>query len=205
MKQSRQLAPTHEIHLLPRRQDAIEADVKEIKNAIDNELMRKSDLPLLVQAFSDAAENEEILIVNGEPLKADAAFQSIYKKAKKSIIVIDDYVGVKTLTPLAASKSSVSLTIITDNKATPRLRLSDYNDFQTENAGRTIKFVKSQNQFHDRYILLDYGEANPVLYHCGMSAKDAGNKVGSITKLSDIKDCKALIGAALSNPPLTLT
>ena len=205
MNQSRQIAPSHEIYLLSRRQDAIETDVKEIKNAIDNELMRKSDLPLLIQAFSDAAENEEILIVNGEPLKADSAFQSIYKKAKESIIVIDDYVGVKTLTHLATSKSSVSLTIITDNKAIPRLRLSDYNDFQTENAGRTIKFVKSQNQFHDRYILLDYGGANPVLYHCGMSSKDAGNKVGSITKLSDIKDCKALIGAALSNPPLTLT
>ncbi|MBR5048549.1 MAG: ORF6N domain-containing protein [Erysipelotrichaceae bacterium] len=205
MNQSRQIAASREMYLLSRRQDAIEADVKEISNTINNKLVSKDELPLLIQAFSDAAGNEEILIANGKPLKADEAFQSIYKKAKKNIIIVDDYISVKTLTHLAASKGSVNLTIITDNKARPRLRLSDYNDFQAESTGRTISFIQNQRQFHDRYILLDYGEANPLLYHCGIGAKDAGNKVTSITKLADIKDCKALIGSALSNPALTLT
>ena len=56
---------------------------------------------------------------------------------------MDDYIGLKTLNHLEHTKTNVALTIISDNKARPPLRLTEYNDFLTENPGRRIAFIQS--------------------------------------------------------------
>ncbi len=79
-------------------------------------MVTRADLADLLKLFDDGLQNEEILILDGEPFKADIAYQAIYGKAKRSVIIVDDYVGPKTLRHLAAIKSKVSVTIISDNK-----------------------------------------------------------------------------------------
>lgn len=163
----------------------VQKNTERIAN-IEANMVTKADLSDFMKLFDSGIEHEEILILDGEPFKADVAYQKIYRKAKRTIIVVDDYIGVKTLNHLAHSKQNTAITIISDNKARPQLRLTKYNDFLTENPGRRITFIQSTKKAHDRYIVLDEGTKEMKVYHCGASSKDAGNKITTITRLTDI-------------------
>ena len=183
--------------------DKVEENSKEIKEIRDN-MVSKADLSDFMKLFDQGLGNEEILILDGKPFKADEAYQKIYKGAKTKITIIDDYIGTKTLHHIAHSKKNVKITIISDNAARPRLSLNEYNDFVTENPGRSIVFLQSLHRVHDRYILLDEGTKSMKVYHCGASSKDAGNRITTITRIMDIDDYKATIRAMLNNPALVL-
>ena len=200
ISQNRQLLPQQELLLLSGKQALLEGEVREIKET----MVTKAELSDFMKLFDSGIEHEEILILDGEPFKADVAYQKIYGKAKRKIIIVDDYLGVKTLHHLAHAKANVALTIISDNKARPPLRLTEYNDFLTENPGRSIGFIQSANRAHDRYIVLDEGTKDMKVYHCGASSKDAGKKITTITRLADIDDYKNTIRMLLSNPALLL-
>ena len=98
----------------------------------------------------------------------------------------------------------MKITIISDNAARPKLSLAEYNDFITENPGRTITFIQSLHRAHDRYIMLDDGTKDMKVYHCGASSKDAGNRITTITRIINIDDYKATIKAMLGNSILVL-
>ena len=120
--------------------DKVEENSKEIKEMRES-MVSKTDLSDFIKLFDQGLSNEEILILDGQPFKADEAYQKIYRSAKSKIMVIDDYIGTKTLHHLAHSKKNAKITIISDNAARPGLRLSEYNDYLTENPGRTITFL----------------------------------------------------------------
>ena len=176
------------------------ADIQTIKDT----MVTKADLSDFMQLFDSEIEHDEILILDGEPLKADEAYQKIYRRAKRKIAIVDDYIGVKTLQHLAHAKPAVKITIISDNNARPRLTLTEYQDYLTENPGRNITFLQSQRQAHDRYIVLDEGTKDMKVYHCGASSKDAGKRITTITRIMDIDDYKTTIRSMMANPGLTL-
>ena len=200
ISQNRQLLPNQELFQLSARQAALEGQVRAIK---DN-MVSKADLSDFMKLFDQNVSNEEILILDGKPFKADEAYQKIYRSAKSKITIIDDYIGTKTLHHLAHSKKTVKITIISDNTARPRLRLTEYNDFVTENPGRSITFLQSMHRAHDRYIVLDEGTKDMKVYHCGASSKDAGKRITTITRIIYVDDYKATIKALLGNPVLVL-
>ncbi|SCW48315.1 ORF6N domain-containing protein [Ruminococcaceae bacterium YRB3002] len=183
--------------------DKVEENSKEIKEMRES-MVSKTDLSDFIKLFDQGLSNEEILILDGQPFKADEAYQKIYRSAKSKIMVIDDYIGTKTLHHLAHSKKNAKITIISDNAARPGLRLSEYNDYLTENPGRTITFLQSLHRSHDRYIVLDEGTKDMKVYHCGASSKDAGKRITTITRLSDIDDYKTTVRSMLGNPVLQL-
>lgn len=194
LQESRQMLPYQEMKLLARRQDILEADVKVIKD----------DLSELMRLFDDGRENEEILILDGQPFKADLAYQKIYKKAKKNIVVIDDYINTKTLYHLSSVKESIKVTIISDNKGKQPLRLSEYNDYLSEYSKMNISFIKSFNKSHDRYIVIDNDTKDMKVYHCGSSSKDAGKRITRITQIRDITQYKTMVNTLLKNSVLEL-
>ena len=177
-------------------------DIREIKGTLDK-MVTKGELSNFMKLFDSGIKNEEILILNGQPFKADVAYQKIYRSAKKSIVIIDDYIGVKTLQHLVHAKSGVELTIISDNKLR-LLTLSEYKDFLTEYPAMNVDFIRSQDRTHDRYIILDYGTADMKVYHCGASSKDAGKRITTITRLMDIDSYKRTVKELLANPTLIL-
>ena len=111
------------------------SDIKEIKE----NMVTKADLSDFMKLFDKSEEAEAILIFNGEPFKADLAYQRIFKKAKKSIIIVDDYIGIKTLHHLTKANANTKITIISDNKA-KTLRQQEYNDFMIEYPKMKIDF-----------------------------------------------------------------
>ena len=176
------------------------ADIEEIK---DN-MVTKADLSDFMKLFDAGIEHDEILILDGEPFKADLAYQKIYRRAKSKILIVDDYISAKTLHHLLHSKASVKMMIISDNKARPPLRKAEYADYQKENPGRNVDFITTSNKAHDRYIILDYNTKDMKIYHCGASSKDAGKKITTITQIKDMSGYKDMIGELLANPPLVL-
>ena len=171
---------------------------------IEERMVSHDDLSDFVKLFDKGIQNEEMLILDGQPFKADVAYQKIYKSAKKSIIVIDDYIGVKTLHHLVHAKPGVKLTIISDNKL-KILKLSDYNDFLKEHPTRRVDFIRSKDRTHDRYIVIDNDTVGMKIYHCGASSKDAGKRITTITRLSDVNEHKEMIASLLSNKKLILS
>lgn len=183
--------------------EKVNSNTVDILTMKDN-MVTKTDLSDFMKIFDSGIEHEEILILDGEPFKADEAYQKIYRRAKRKIAVVDDYIGVKTLQHLAHAKPAVKITIISDNKARPRLTQAEYQDFLTENPGRNISFLQSLNQSHDRYIVLDEGTKDMKVYHCGASSKDAGKRITTITRIMDIDDYRDTIRSMLTYPILTL-
>ena len=182
--------------------EKVESNSRDIADIKDN-MVTRADLSDFMKLFDQGIDAEEILILDGEPFKADLAYQKICRKAKKSIIIIDDYISAKTLQHLTHAKAGVSLTIISDNKG-KALRLTEYNDFQTDYPNRNITFLQSQKRAHDRYIVLDNGTKDMKVYHCGASSKDAGKRITTITRIIDIDDYRATVRALLTGPVLTL-
>lgn len=174
-------------------------DIEEMKK----NMVTKADLSDFMKLFDSSIEHEEVLILDGQPFKADIAYQTIYRTAKKSIIIIDDYIGVKTLQHLVHAKSGVKVTIISDNKYNG-LKLSEYNDFLTEYPSRSVDFIKSKDRAHDRYIVLDKGTAGMKAYLCGESSKDAGKRITTISRFRDTDILKRVLDELMTNPPLVL-
>ena len=64
---------------------------------ITDEMLRKADLPKIFKNIASSDTGKEFLIMNDQLAEADAAYQGIYAKAKNSIFIIDDYIGIKSI------------------------------------------------------------------------------------------------------------
>lgn len=179
-------------------------DIHDMKAMLEEDTVRKSDLPEIIFSFGFSQAKCEYLMLNGETTEAALAYRGIYSQAKESIYIVDNYIGLKTLHLLNDIDSGVSVTIFSDNTGN-RLRLSDYNMFMNEYPSVNINFVITAGIIHDRYIVLDYEKPSEQIYLCGASSKDAGRKVTTITKLSDNAMCHSLIDDLKKNPPLILS
>ena len=171
-----------------------------------NQTVTKSELSPIMLDFSREDVQREFLFLDGQPMKADAAYISIYAQAKKSVHIVDDYIATKTLHLLQDIQNGVQVTIFSDNTYN-KLSASDYTDYQREFPGRTITFKQTMNKAHDRFIVLDYGTADERVFHCGPSSKDAGKKLAAITEFTEGAVKKLLhdvIAGMLGNQPLTL-
>ena len=171
------------------------------RNAKDIAVIQ-SDLQKVMENFVDPSTFKHFLILNGQRLDADVAYTQIYGMAKKSITIIDDYVGVKTLDLLRGIAKGISVTIYSDENGYESLTEQIKKDFLK--ARPDIKFdnKKTKEKFHDRYIFLDYGLRGEKLFHCGASSKDAGNKITTIMQIENTEIYHVLMEKLLVNSRL---
>ncbi len=137
-------------------------------------------LGLVMNNFIDPSTYKHFLILDGEKLEADVAYQEIYKMAKHSLYIIDDYVDAKTLQLLKIANVK-DMILFTDNKSKSGITPQIIKD-----SGLDIT-IKHNGRVHDRYIIIDYNTKAEKIYHCGASSKDAGNKVTTIMKIEEPK------------------
>lgn len=175
------------------------SDIAHIKNTMIN----KDDVLKIIKDFTDIHIKKEYLILNGETVEANLAYDSIYKTAKNKIYVIDNYIGLKTLVMLKNVDPNITITIFSDN-ISYGLHQKEFIDFCKQYPKISITFRKTCGIFHDRYIILDYNDKNEQIYHCGASSKDAGNKIMSISKVNENHVYHQIIDTLLNNPILTL-
>lgn len=175
------------------------ADIAEIKE----NMVTKKELAKVIHDFTDPEIRREYLILNGETIEANLAYNNIYKTAKRSIFVIDNYIGIKTLVLLKDIGNNIAVTIFTDN-IRRGLHLREYEDFCKQYPYINISFRHTCGIYHDRYIILDYNSDNERIYHCGASSEDVGNKVTTISEVSDRQVYHPIVDTLLKNPPLAL-
>ena len=186
------------------RRDLMNVEDK-VAGLVDNlgNVVHKSELSELILDLSNPQLRYGFLLLNGEPIEANLAYKDIYSIAKKSIYIVDNYIGVKTLVLLKDIPSSVEITIFSDNVG-KGLHILEYQDFCKEYPFRKIKFQKSGGEFHDRYIIIDWNTDKQRIYHCGASSKDAGQRITTISEVVDQVVYADLINKLLKNPILKL-
>ena len=181
------------------RQKLTEIDDK-VENVVSNlgDMVRKSELSPIMLNLGKPEIPPGWLILNGQPVENDLAYQQIYTLANKSIAIIDNYISLKTLVLFKHAKQNVSVTIFTDNTNNGLHKL-EFDDFCKEYSGLKIAIKKANNIFHDRYIILDYNMPDEIIYHCGSSSKDGGRKITTITKIDDTSLYKPLLAQIQNN------
>ena len=176
-----------------------------VANIVDTlgNVVTKSELANVMLDFGKPTVRRGWLILNGQPVEADMAYKQIYAAAKKSIFVVDNYIGLKTLVLLKDVPEGIAVTVFSDNLGN-RLHQTELNDFKREYSHVSISLRTSGGRFHDRYIVIDYDTDNEQIFHCGASSKDGGNKVTTITAVTDGAIYHPIIGQLLNNPELIL-
>ena len=144
----------------------------------------ESKLDVVMDNFIDPSTYKHFLILDGERIESDIAYQQIYSLAKKSIIIIDDYISIKTLELLKICDKSISITICSDNVARNNITEEQLEDFKND-TGLLVEIKPTNNRVHDRYIVIDYQTDNEILYHSGASSKDSGNRITTIMRIED--------------------
>ena len=148
-----------------------------------NELTIKNteDIKLLQESFDklNTKESNNHIFYEGQIYDAYSLLIDILSKAKKEIIIIDNYAGKKLFDIIR--DINVKVKIYTEN-------IDNISKEKYEKQYSNIEMITT-NTFHDRFIIID----NKVLYHSGASFKDLGKKCFAITKMEDSNILKELL------------
>jgi predicted XRE-type DNA-binding protein len=155
-------------YAINRRFERLEHRVTETENKIN--FFVKTSLPPV-----------EGVLFDGQTFDAYVFVADLIKSAKKSIVLIDNYVDESVLLILSKRKNRVNATIYT-GQITSQFRL----DLQKHNAQYPSISVKTFTRSHDRFLIID----NDV-YHIGASLKDMGKKWFAFSKM--VMDATSLL------------
>ena len=116
------------------------------------------------------------IFYDGQVFDAYRFVSDLMRKAKLSVVLIDNYVDDTVLTLLDKREDGVTATIYTQ-------RIS--NQFQLDVDRHNTQYphieIKQFNKAHDRFLLID-----DEVYHIGASIKDLGKKWFGFTLMRDI-------------------
>lgn len=148
-------------HVLNHRVDKIEQKLMEHEQKFD--LLIKTSLPPSEGIFFD-----------GQIFDAYKFVADLVKSAKKSLVLIDNYVDETVLTLFSKAEAAVETKIYTHQISKQfQLDINKYNAQYKPIEVRT--FTKS----HDRFLIID----NKTVYHIGASLKDLGKKWFAFSKM----------------------
>lgn len=117
----------------------------------------------------------EGIFYDGQIFDAYAQIVSLIKQAKHSIILIDNYINVDTLTMLSNRDTNVSATIYTR-----QLSQQQQLDLQRHNQQYPPIAINTCQHSHDRFLIID-----DVVYLFGASLKDAGKKLFAYIQMQE--------------------
>ncbi len=167
-----------------------------------SDVVTKSDLAEMMNRFVDNEDNGW-LMYNTKYCTADLAYSEIYMQAKKSIYVVDNYIGLRTLVLLKNAPTGVDITLFSDNVG-GKLHSVEYKDFCAEYPSIKMTLKRTSGIYHDRFIVLDYETEDERIFLCGASSKDAGTRVTSIVEDFGISKYNPLLDTLLKAPNLVL-
>ncbi|MCL2413223.1 MAG: DNA-binding protein, partial [Bacteroidales bacterium] len=113
---------------------------------------------------------------DGQIFDAYAFVSDLVKSAKKSIVLIDNYVDESVLLLLSKRKKNVSAKILTGN-FTQTLK----QDLSKHNAQYPPINIEIFTKSHDRFLIID----DIQVYHIGASLKDLGKKWFGFSKMEN--------------------
>ena len=151
-------------YVVNHRLERIENDVFYLKKKVD-------DIDFLIN--TNLPPNEGIFY-DGQIFDAYQFVSDIVKSARKSIVLIDNYVDESVLTLLSKRNKSVEATIYTA-AISAQFKL----DLKKFKAQYPMIQVKTFTKSHDRFLIID----DSTVYHIGASLKDLGKKWFAFSKI----------------------
>lgn len=130
----------------------------------------------------------EGIFFDGQIFDAYAFAVDLIKSARKSVVLIDNYVNESTLLMLSKRGEGVTATVYT-GKVDKRLQL----DLKRHNEEYPPIELAEYKQAHDRFLLIDTD-----VYHIGASLKDLGKKWFAFARLH--LDAKELLDRIQTSP-----
>lgn len=130
---------------------------------------------------SSSLELKQGIFFNNEIFDAYVFTSNLIKSAKKSIVLIDNYIDESILT-LFSKNQNIKIQIYTAT-ISKQFQL-DINKYNQQYSNLEVKITKN---FHDRFMILDSKD----VYHIGASLKDLGNKIFAFSKISI--DCNDIL------------
>ncbi|MBN9350359.1 MAG: virulence RhuM family protein [Chitinophagaceae bacterium] len=153
-------------------------------NRIENTVDRLADK---VKKISFQIKSTELptqgVFFDGQIFDAYELASKIIRSAKRSIILIDNYIDESTLTHLSKKAKAVKVLLLTKN-ITKGVSL-DVKKANEQYGNFELKFFSKS---HDRFLIIDHTE----VYHMGASLKDLGKKWFAFSKL-EINSIDAII------------
>jgi len=157
--------------------------------AINNRMNRIEDN---VQNISEKVNQIELQInshliptqgvfFEGQIFDAYELASRIIRSAKKSIVLIDNYIDENALTHLAKKEKGVKVHLLTKTPSTGSGQASKQLQLDLKKANDQYGNFTAQTftQSHDRFLIID----NKEVYHLGASLKDLGKKWFAFSKL----------------------
>lgn len=128
--------------------------------------MNTADTPF--DPFSTSNQNnlKAGFFQNGQYYDAQKFVLTLFKDAKTTIDIIDNYIDDSVIDLLTAKQNTAEINILT--KKIPQHLKSIILTFRKQHGALNIR---KTNAFHDRFIILD----KKLFYHLGASIKDLGN------------------------------
>ena len=166
-------------------------DIKDVENRLN----------ILSDNFIHNDNIKSFIIESNTKFEVDEYYSNLFKKVNKTLIIIDNYMSIKTLSLLEHLKDNINIKLITDFKLKSRDKFTkhEYLDFIKEHPNIKVKLYDSKSKVHDRFIIIDYKTNKQRILTSGASIKDTGNKLSVIVELNDIKLSKELIDLIENN------
>ena len=141
-----------------------DVEIMAMKNKID--FFVRTSLPPVEGIFYD-----------GQIFDAYRFVSDLIRKAKTSVVLIDNYIDDTVLSLLDKRREGVKAIVYTKS-VNEQLKL----DIKRHNEQYAVIEVSQFNKAHDRFLLID-----DEVYHIGASIKDLGKKWFAFTLMNDIK------------------
>lgn len=158
-----------------------------VSNRFEKLEQRMTNVENQIESFVHAAlPPKEGIFADGQIYDAYEFIERLIKSAKKSILLIDNYVDESVLTMLSGKNKGVQVDIYTKELSNALLLAQDKFNSQYGNLS-----LHQTNRVHDRFMIID----DQIIYLIGASLKDAGKKLFAFTKISDthIAELKKLL------------
>ena len=156
-------------HALNYKFELIEEQLKEHRAILDK---HEDKIDFFVRTSLPPSEG---VFHNGQIFDAYKFATDLIKSAKKSLVLIDNYVDESVLMMLSKRKAGVSAKIYTSHFGAA-LQL----DLQRHNTQYPPIEMVHHSTAHDRFLIIDDAE----VYHIGASLKDLGKKLFAFSKLN---------------------
>lgn len=121
-------------------------------------------------------KDKQGIFYDGQTYDAYQFVSTLIKKAKTSIILIDNYIDDTVITQFTKKQENVAVYLLS-KKFSPQLKLDIAKANQQYPTFKAIPFAKS----HDRFLIIDQSD----IYHIGASLKDLGKKWFAFSKMDN--------------------
>jgi len=156
-----------------------------VSNRFERLEQRMTQVENQIESFVHyALPPREGIFVDGQIYDAFELVERLIKSAKKSILLIDNYVDESVLTMMSRKQEGVQVDIYTKDISSA-LQLAEKN-FNAQYEGLALH---TTSICHDRFLIID----EETIYLIGASLKDAGKRLFAFTQMdpSQIKTIKA--------------